>query len=227
MKKRGVLFFNRVLWVTLFLILLAFFVFLNTLSKPDPQRRDRVQHSVRTGFGALPEMGAASPGVWRHRFHDRGVMELTDLVSRWGPEGAVAVDAGGTLWIRLPLGGLFPENAATLSGEGRRLVESLKPLLVSFGPGGRVMVHLARSAARDGAAALRLSLLRALTLAEALGSDVTAWGFGDLVPESAYGLGRDARNDRVVLVFPGAASDSGGSLLFRDFIFRIFSEGAW
>ncbi|MCW7753809.1 hypothetical protein OOT00_07420 [Desulfobotulus sp. H1] len=216
---------NMSLWIALFLILLAFFAFLNVLSEPDESRRDRVRHSVQAGLGGVTGMGARSPDVWRHRFDDVGVMELTDLVSRLGPEGRLTVDASGRLWIRLPMDALFVgEGSMDLSPEGSGLLARMGTYLPEGPERGRVMVHVVQSPRVDPDQALVFSGLRGFTVAEALGRDMLVWGMGDLVPEYAYGQGRDGENGRVVLVFPGSSGSVTGSYRFRDFIFRIFSE---
>lgn len=216
---------NGLLWVTLFLILLSFFIFLNVLARPDAGRQDQIRRSVRAGFGALEEMGSRTPGVWRHRFDDTGVMELTDLVSRTGPQGAVSMEEGGRLWLRLPLTALFTGDSPSLSPEGAGILTAMKPHLTALASGGRVMVHQPRSPeAGDG---LALSTRRAFAVARMLGPGVQAWGLGDLFPEFHHGPGRAAQNGRVVLVFSGPASGTGGSIGFRDFLFRIFRETPW
>ncbi|TWI72411.1 hypothetical protein LZ24_01553 [Desulfobotulus alkaliphilus] len=215
---------NAMLWVALFLILLAFFAFLNALSSPDIYRGERVLQSVRTGFGSVADLGALRPGVWRYRFDEPGVMELTALVSRLGPEGRYMVDAQGNFWIRFPQKALFGPESHLFSGEGKLLMEDIRAAIPEHFEGKRIMVHARRKEGRSPDAALRETLLRGLAVAEVMGSAMQVWGFGDLVPEFAYGQGRDEENARVLLVFSGRGSSGGGPFMFRDFFFRVFSE---
>lgn len=222
------------LWISLFILLLAFFVLLHAISRVDERRQMEVSRSVRESLSTFPD-GAASMGAkdqeeWRRRFDDEGVTDLTALSSRMGPAARIDPVDGGGIRIRVPGVSLFPTGSAILSAEGRRILTAMAKEVQSRGGRVQVAVHLARSATRGGEAALLLSARRAMAVAgvvDPAGRRADAWGWGDLSPAFPYGQGEGEKNDRVEVTMGTAGiSDGNSRIRFQDFLFDVLRKGA-
>ena len=130
------------LFLSLFLVLLAFFILLNAISSPEVGRRTRVVDSVHTafplGFGVSGEDGLvdASSGetisaVLKGR--------LSGLFRRYIPVVEIHYDAGGNpMFVSMPWGEVYRGNEPRPKRKVLALLRELAPILAAPGEGLRL-----------------------------------------------------------------------------------------
>ena len=214
-----------VLYTALSVILLSFFVLMNSIAKPDAGRRARAMGSLGEAFSLFPD-GARTPddGAIAPEALDLGgadVGDLADLTARFsrriqalsGGDG-IEVQRGHDD-IRLTLSGalLFEPGKAELQETTHDLLSRVAAAAESFPGTVRVEGHTAATEGNTATAGWHLSGRRAVAvmryLHESAGiaeSHLAAAGFGPYRPvadnDTVVGQGE---NRRVEIVFVGAA----------------------
>lgn len=119
--------------VSLFLLLLVFFIVLFSIAQVHRQRVDEVVTSIDRAFGRLPStlglLPAPAPETVAEA-EEAFVRDATLLITGFAPRLAEAAEGGDTLVeIDVPEERLFEPGTSVPTGEGRRLVAPLAVLL--------------------------------------------------------------------------------------------------
>lgn len=204
------------LYISLFLILIAFFMVLNALSNQEVARRGAVMESVQSTFQnrfppvarGLDLLAGKQIDVHAAEFYESLTGIFTAMVEFPGTFGW---PGGGLIRAELPVGSFFAGDGMTLRSDRRKILDDLASTLTRGHAGERRAVEilvavppaLLKSAAAEDDATRNLYLMRAAALARAL-------------------------EDRAV---PGAAITTGvmaddGALLWLTFGSRPVEQGA-
>lgn len=158
---------NAYLIVSLYLLLLAFFIVLYTSSRTDSVKADRAIGSVYDTFrlqeGTEVERLTAGVSTGQFQSRDPFLTSLNQIFEAEFPLGDFAlVQHGKRFEARLPLDTLFVDEAETLRPAGRRMVLSMAAGLAAVGGASRFEVEFVLPAADDR----ELSLRRAAHVAD-------------------------------------------------------------
>lgn len=182
------------LFVSLYVVLLAFFIMLNGLAKVDHERANIVLQSVNHAFSNIENI--ASPQIMRSVGVELSATDFFNGVAHIARtelklEKMSAQQSGNTMTISLPLKSLFAPGYTTPRRESRDFLEKLAGELVTPTIGTWIEVEWIVGAEGDAG---DLEIGRAASLAEAL---------ADLdVPERTLSAGvRDHAGTDVQLVF--------------------------
>jgi hypothetical protein len=133
---------SQTLFLSLFLLLLAFFILLNTLSTIEPGRSNRVLESVNRAFPTAfrTELGdgvlEADPG---QVIGETTRARIGEIFRRVLPVARVTVEPDGNpIYVEAPVVRLYAPTAGGLTPVGRALIGDLAPLLASP-PAGSVL----------------------------------------------------------------------------------------
>ncbi|MGD2063135.1 MAG: OmpA family protein, partial [Nitrospirota bacterium] len=144
-----------VLFTSLSVILLAFFILLSTMAVPDEERRALAYGSVGDAFGLFdagdPSVATPATAVIESPIKRGGADagEVEQIAARFsrriadlGAINGVEVQRGRDDWtVRLTAELLFPPGGDGLNAEGRRLLQDLVPALLDFPGTVRVAGH--------------------------------------------------------------------------------------
>jgi len=184
------------LFVSLYLILLAFFIVMNHISNQQTARAVAAMESLERAFERPFPEPAKTPGLAPPQAHPASdpafLQEAGELVSSLlGSPQATATKGGNLLQIQLDTHALFFSNAARLSEQAAPFLEEVAGLLSTSSEGMRreVVFLFGRSGEEGGLAASRAERL-AVALEEA-GAPVSGVSIGLLPTRS----GREMRLD--------------------------------
>ena len=170
--------------VSLFLLLLVFFIVLFSIAQVHRQRVDEVVGSIDRAFGGLPsQLGLLAPPAppteeeATEAFLSAAASLLTGFPPNAGPADAAPRDA--LLTVDLPQAELFLPDTAELTARARRLVPPLAVLLQHANARGAPIRLVLRETAADrpALASARLARLAASLYAEGCPADRLAIGF--------------------------------------------------
>lgn len=169
------------LYISLFLILIAFFMVLNALSNQEVARRGAVMESVQSTFQnrfppvaqGLDLLAGKQIDVHAAEFHESLTGIFTAMVEF---PGSFGWPGGGLIRAELPAGAFFAGAGAAIRADRQKTLDDLAATLTRGHAGERRAVEilvsvppaLLKSAARDDDAARNLPLARAAALARAL-----------------------------------------------------------
>lgn len=130
------------LFLSLFLLLLAFFILLNALSTIEPGRSNRVLESVQKAFPSAyrTELGAGLPeGDPGQVIGENTRARIGAIFQETLPVARVTVEPNGNpIYVQAPVARVYAARAGGLTPAGRSLTAKLVPLLASP-PSGSVM----------------------------------------------------------------------------------------
>lgn len=157
---------SQPLFLSLFLLLLAFFILLNALSTIEPGRSNRVLESVQRSF----------PSAFRARLGD-SVLEadpgqvigeatrarIGAIFQQVLPVARVTVEPDGNpIYVSAPVVRVYSTGAGGITPVGERLATSLAPLLASPPPGSVLELDILFSAAATQRGSARVARGRAV-----------------------------------------------------------------
>lgn len=175
------------LFVSLYFILLAFFIVMNAVSNQDTARKVAVLESLENAFERPFPVPASSPGLVPPASHvaadSRFLLRSGELVSALlGPARHLPSEGGNRLVLALPAHALFYAGDIRLSEQAAQFFEAMAKLISEAGPGERrEMAILFGQRGAEGELAWR----RADALARAM--------IASTIPGHAIAVGLDAR----------------------------------
>ncbi|MEQ8397682.1 hypothetical protein [Thalassobaculum sp.] len=144
---------SQPLFLSLFLLLLAFFILLNALSTIEPGRSNRVLESVQRAFPSAyrAELGegvlAGDPG---QVIGENARARIGAIFSQVLPVAQVTVEPhGNPIYVQAPTMRVYAPQAGGLTPAGRMLAERLAPLLASPPAGSVLELEVLFSASAD------------------------------------------------------------------------------
>ena len=205
------------LYLALFLALLAFFLFLTSISSFDPARAVSVIDSVEARFAEAVER-QAGPERLTPQFTgpsgerivaDAGfTAAVSDIFAELVGQRDNAADTDGVAWhgVRLDPADVFVRETAALNADARRALEAAASAMATGAPAGRSLtrrIDIAVGGASD------LALRRAVALASAI-TAVNGPQAVSLRTMPADPSGRDSVELVFYAVSPGTAAGAGG-----------------
>lgn len=151
---------NLALYLSLFLILAAFFLLLNSMSQRQPARTDAAVAGVARAFAgtarATPPMPRDAAGIAWAEATGRGIAEQLPLGTT-----SIATHERGARLV-LPVDALFHADSAAVRQDRIGLIDRLADQMNHPPPGSRPSIELRLGAADRGAAPRAEALARAL-----------------------------------------------------------------
>ena len=158
---------SQTLFLSLFLLLLAFFILLNVLSTIEPGRSDRVLESVQRAFPAAyrTELGdgllEADPG---QVIGESTRARIGEIFGRVLPVARVTVEPDGNpVYVEAPSARVYAPAVGGLTPVGRALATALAPLLAEPPAGSVLELDVLFSAAADDRGDGRVARARAVS----------------------------------------------------------------
>ncbi|GAB6095891.1 hypothetical protein JCM14469_21440 [Desulfatiferula olefinivorans] len=225
----------QVMTISLFIILLAFFILLNSIATIDSQKVKKVLGSVVEQFGG--EKPTETSGTAPEEVFIDGVspVDLSDLTAGdTGTENDIAVKSTTkktTLSIQESL--LFSGYGTRISAQGKPLMDKLVKILTANEFPVEISGHTDDSPLPPGVGMdnRELSTLRSVTVMEYLVTQgsvpaerLTACGWGGLKPAASNAAARSRRlNRRIDITFTHDKSfeKPKGIFIFKDFFFNV------
>lgn len=229
----------QMMTISLFIILLAFFILLNTIAVVDSQKKLAVLDSLLGSFGvltgglsvvtgtggnmSLPDMPKTSSHV-----------DFSDLMV--GNEDVIKLitvkrDVRGTV-LSIPAGLLFEKKTARVKPEGHKILDRLYGTLLKNEYPVEIIGHTDNRPAQTGGSNRELSSIRSLRILQHVldkGSikpdRVTAFGWGQFRPAVSNKTRETREHNRrmdILFVHDTVAEKPKGIFTFRKFFFNVF-----
>ena len=229
----------QIMTVSLFIILLAFFILLNTIAVIDDQKKLAVLDSLLGSFGvltggisvvkgsggnmALPDMAQTSSHV---DFSDLmvGNEDVIKLIT-------VKTDHRGTV-LSIPADLLFQKKTSRMKPEGLKILDGLHGTLLKNEFPVEIIGHTDNRPPQTGGSNRELSSIRSLRILQHIlnrGSikpdRITAFGWGQYRPAVSNKTRETREHNRrmdILFVHDTVAEKPRGIFTFRKFFFNVF-----
>ena len=227
--------------ISLTIILLAFFILLNSIAKDSEEKKKVALGSISSSFDILAEDAPIHEGENDEMVKDPYLLEndyidFSDLLvnqENLARKIQVMPEKRGSL-LRIPAGELFDNDGVNLKTESHELLSALAKVIEKNSYPVDIASHTDKFPLDDrGVVSNReFSMLRALNVLEYLiekggvsPKRLNAFGWGDIRP-AVFGKTKESRevNERIDLIFvhPRENSKPKGSFIFKDFFFKTF-----
>jgi chemotaxis protein MotB len=234
----------QMLTVSLFIILLAFFIMLNAIAVVDQNRKRVALGSLMDSFGILSGGNSLIPGpenqVDANNLSEMtGLIDFSDLIKGQGGgtgQQLVVTEDHRRSVLSIPDERLFNPGGERLLPEGEKMLTKLSKIIQSHRYPVDIIGYMdnGESEMKGWPPPRELSTLRALSvqgfLIKRAGVNpklLTAYGWGEYHPVASNGTRETrARNRRVDVVFihEKKSVKPDGAFTFKDFFFNVFDK---
>lgn len=234
---------NLAMTVSLFIIILAFFIMLNSIAVEDENRRRVALGSLMEHFGILSGGPTLLEGLDDNVRPNRpsqvsSIIDFSDMFQDDDPGSQELILTGDRQRsvLNIPEHRLFKPGDTVLIPESHSMLNKLGNIILKNPYPVDIIGYVDRtdSAVAQGRSPRELSTLQAMALQEFLIRNVkispnllTAYGWGEHRP-AASNRTRETRslNRRVEVVFihEHAQREPEGAFIFKDFFFRVFER---